>query len=230
MSRLAAVVGLTVERTILRRSSAFDRPASQWIATAGANAARAEALAQDLLSRGATALISIGIAGGLDPRCRPGLLVLASEVIEPGGARLATDEAWRRRLAGALTGLAVSVGPIAGADQMLTSVHQKADLHRRTSALAVDMESHGVARAAMRQSVPFLALRAVADPAGRGLPESAVAGLDAQGRTRPGAMAAALLARPSDIPALFEVAADAAIALARLWQAIGQAGRDLAPR
>jgi hopanoid-associated phosphorylase len=229
VSRLGAVVGLTVERQILRCSSAFDPPSGKWILVAGASASRAETLAQALLAQGATALISVGIAGGLDPALRPGVIIVATEIVEAGGAKLPADAAWRLRVATALKGLQVREAALAGADQMLTSVHQKADLHRRTLAAAVDMESHGVARAAARQSVPFLALRVVADPAGRGLPKSAAAGMDAAGRMRPLATAAALLTRPGDIGGLMRVAGDAATALARLGQAVARAGRDLAP-
>lgn len=229
MSRLGAVVGLTVEGAILRRSEAFEAPAARWIAVAGGSAARAESLAQSLLARGANALISVGIAGGLDPRWKPGLVIIGTEVIEPGGTALPTDTAWRDRLTAVLRDLPVLQAPLAGSDQMLTSVHQKADLHRRTMAAAVDMESHGVARAAARHSVPFLALRVIADPAGRGLPESAAAGMDADGRMRPLATLSALLARPGDIRDLIGIAGNAGTALARLWTAVGQAGRELAP-
>jgi hopanoid-associated phosphorylase len=229
MSRLAAVVGLTIERAILRRSKAFEPPAARWIAVAGASASRAETLAQALLAQGATALLSIGIAGGLDPALRPGLVILATEIVEPGGAKLPVDAAWRARVAAAIKSPQLREAAIAGADQMLAGVHQKTDLYRRTLAAAVDMESHGVARAAARQSVPFLALRAIADPAGRALPQSAAAGMDEDGRMQPLATAAALLAHPRDLRALIGVAGDAGTALVRLWQAVARAGRDLAP-
>ncbi len=228
MSRLGAVVGLSIERTILRwRSSAFDQPPESWIEVAGANAARAEALAQALLSRGANALISIGIAGGLDPDCRPGVVVVATAVTEPGGLSIPTHDDWRTRVAAALNTRDVRVAPIAGIDFMATSPHQKADLFRKTSAAAVDMESHGVARAAARQSVPFLALRVIADPASRALPASVAAGLGSDGAVQPLATAAAVLAHPGEIGALLSVTANTATALYNLWQAVRLAGPAL---
>jgi len=230
VSRLGAVVGLPIERTILRlQASAFDRPAQQWIEIAGASGARAEALAQTLLSRGATALISVGIAGGLDPRLRPGALVIASEVADPEGARIPTHNAWCERLSALLRTCNARVAPIAGVDYMASSPHQKADLYRKTSAAAVDMESHGVARAAARQAVPFLVLRAVADPADRGLPTSITAGLGANGTIQPLATVAALAARPQELPGLLSVAGNTIAALLSLWRAIRVAGNALGP-
>jgi len=230
LSRLGAVVGLPIERTVLRlQSPAFDKPPGHWIEVAGASGARAEACAQRLLSRGATALISVGIAGGLDPQCRSGALVLASEVVDPAGVRVPTDGEWCRRLSDALRALQVRVAPLAGTDNMASSPHQKADLYRKTGAAAVDMESHGVARAAIRQAVPFVVLRAVADPADRGLPASVTAGLGPDGAVRPFATAAALAAHPQELPGLLSVAGSTVAALLSLWRAIRAAGPALGP-
>ena len=229
MACLGAVVGMTIERAILRaRSPAFRRPADLWILTAGASAARAELLTETLISRGATAVMSFGIAGGLDPALRPGGLVLAREVISPEGLRLPADAAWRDRVATTIHGRPVHDGAIAGTDQMLISIEQKADLHRRTRAAAADMESHGVARAAVRRSIPFLVVRAVADPADRALPRSAVAGLDDTGAVRPAATLAAIISNPAEIAALLGVAATTWAALLALWHCVGDAGPALA--
>lgn len=227
---LGAVVGLAIERMILRaRSPAFQRPADLWILTAGASAARAERLADTLISRGATGLISFGIAGGIEPSIRPGAIVLAREVVLPDGRRVPTDDAWRERVSAATRALALRDDAIAGTDHMLASAEEKHDCHQRTQAAAADMESHGVARAAARRSVPFLVVRAVADPADRSLPRSAVAGLDAAGRVKPLATLAALVTEPAQIRTLVGVASDALTALTALWRFAGQAGQDLAP-
>jgi adenosylhomocysteine nucleosidase len=227
---LGAVVGLAIERTILRaRSPAFQRPADLWILSAGASPDRAETLADTLISRGATALLSFGIAGGLDPGVRPGTVVLAREVVLPDGTRLGADIAWADKVASAAGDMTPHRAPIAGADRMLTSADQKSKLRDRTGAVAADMESHGVARAAARRSVPFLVIRAVADPAERALPQSAVAGLDVAGTVRPLATLAAIAADPKQIAALFGVATDTLTALVALWRFAGQIGQGVAP-
>jgi adenosylhomocysteine nucleosidase len=230
VSRLGAVVGLPIERAILRaRSAAFDRPSGRWIANAGADARRAEALAHQLVDQGATALLSFGIAAGLDPTAEPGQIVLATEIVLPDGFRVPADRVWRSRLAAALSGLRYVEAPIAGTDRMLATVDQKSDLLRRTRAAAADMESHGVARAAARRLVPCLAIRAVADPASRGLPRSAMAGLAADGSLRPGAAAKGLIRAPGELSALLQLSVHFASALAALWRVAGKADGRLAP-
>ena len=59
----------------------------QRIAISGARTARAAEAARELLSAGAEALVSIGLAGGIDPRLGPGAVVVAERVI-----------AWRKSL------------------------------------------------------------------------------------------------------------------------------------
>ena len=79
---------------------------------------------------------------------------------------------------------------------------QKADLHRTTGALAVDMESHVVARAARRHRLPFAAARVVCDPAHRALPPAARIGMKPDGRMDLPAVLRSVLAEPGQLPAL----------------------------
>src|SRR4051812_35548265 len=117
MLRVGAVVGLPVEAAILRIRA---RPSisADFIATAGASAARAEASAEQLIARGATALISFGIAGGIDPDLRPGALVLASEVVAEDGTRWPTSAAWRNKIRAQIK---VREVPLAGNDRMIAT-------------------------------------------------------------------------------------------------------------
>ena len=99
----------------------------------------------------------------------------------------------------------------------------KALLFASFGALAVDMESGAVAEACVRAGKPFAVLRAIADPAGRGIPALAMRGLGPEGETRPLAVAAGLLRRPGDLPALIRLGRDSQAALA----ALGVAGSVL---
>ena len=56
-------------------------------------------------------------------------------------------------------------------DHAVATAEGKADLYRRSGAFLVDMESHIAARLAHARDVPFAALRVVADPAERTLPD-----------------------------------------------------------
>ena len=93
------VTGLAIEASVLRRSTAgHDPQIADRITCAGADAARARRLAEDLLAAGARALVSYGVAGGLDPALGPGDVVLPETVVVPGGKALDADAPWRLRL------------------------------------------------------------------------------------------------------------------------------------
>ena len=207
--RLGLVAGLKSEASALASASPWP------VAVAGGSAERAEAMARGLAAAGATALISVGIAGALIPGLQPGMLVVGDAVIGPDGLQMPVDAA----LVAAL-GLPANVrtvrGILAGSDTMVTSAAAKHELARRSGAIAVDMESHGVARAARALGLPFAVLRAIADPADRAVPPSAAVGMDAEGNTRPLAVMLALLKRPGDLPGLIALGRDAASATATL--------------
>jgi adenosylhomocysteine nucleosidase len=199
----AAVTGLIAEARLVRR-------AGLRAVSGGGNSARTAALVRELVETGVKGLVSFGIAGGLDPTLQPGMLVLPLGVRGEGGERWPVDAAWRARLDAGLSraGLAVAAGDVLGAAEAADSVARKATLFAGNGAIAVDLESHLVARAAAGAGLPFVVLRAVADPALRALPPAALVGLDADGRPAIGRVIAALARRPGQLPALLQVARD----------------------
>ena len=222
---LGIVVGLEAEARLLRGRAAEARWQVRCIGPAGP----AEAASLELIRSGARALVSFGLAGGLDPFLSPGTVILGRSVIQPGGVEIAADRAWserlRRRLVPALEPV---MGPVAGSDRVMASPLDKAALHRSTGGLAVDMETHGVARAAAAGGVPLLILRAVADCADQAVPEAALVGVSAAGRVRPAAVVRALLERPRQLGELVSVARQARAALDGLRRVVGLAGDDFA--
>jgi nucleoside phosphorylase len=78
---------------------------------------------------------------------------------------------------------------------MLSSPAEKADAFTRAGALAIDMESHHVARAASERSLPFIAVRAISDQASEALPAVMATFIDAEGQTKMSAVLAALIFR-----------------------------------
>ena len=189
---------------------------------AGASPQRAGAQARSLAGRGAAGLASFGVAGGLDPGLPAGTLVVATGIVAPGGTMLEVDREWADRIAAALPpGLRAVRAPVAGADAPVAAAAAKAALAASTGAAAVDMESHAVARAA--GGLPVVAIRAIADPAGRDLPASALA---LAGASRARALRE-LCRRPGDLPALAALALDYRRALAALRRAVAAAGPDL---
>jgi nucleoside phosphorylase len=92
---------------------------------------------------------------------------------------------------GAVAG--VRVGAILGLDRLLSSPAEKADALARRGALAIDMESHHVARAAGERNLPFIAVRAISDRADEVLPAIMATFVDAEGQPRMSAVLAALV-------------------------------------
>jgi adenosylhomocysteine nucleosidase len=223
MARVGAIVGLPIEATILRFRASSALAGRDWVEVARADAARAETLANGLIARGSDALLSFGIAGGTDPRLRPGALVLATEIVLSDGTRAPTDASWRRAILARAPRLALHEGPIGGSDRMVATLEDKQQWRTRGVA-AIDMESHGVARAALRHAVPLLAIRAIADPAGQALPPAATAGLAPDGTVKPLGVLSALVADPQQIVQLLQVSANVLTALIALWRVAAVSG------
>ena len=205
MIRLGVVTGVTAEAECLLRREAGG---AVEVVCAGGDAARAAVAAERLLARGATGLLSFGLAGGTDPALDPGAVVVADAVVVSDGRRWETERSWRYAMTNALRGLGPVTGVLAGSDRPLVTILAKRAFFSATGALAVDMESHAVARVAAENDVPFAALRVVVDPARRALPRSALAGLGAAGQIRAGAVLWRLVMRPWEAPGVAALALD----------------------
>jgi len=177
------------------------------------------------LMQGCAGVISVGVAGGLDPTLTPGTVIVASAV-RSGQTSYSTSPYWaaalRRALPNAVSGL------LAGSDTPVLTVADKTALHEAHGALAVDMESHIVARAAQAQGIPFAALRVVIDPADRAVPPLAFAGMAADGSTDVRAVMFGLLKAPHQLGGLLRLGRDASLAKAALAQARQAAGAAFA--
>jgi hopanoid-associated phosphorylase len=174
---------------------------------------------------GAAGILSFGIAGGLDPRLRPGAVILAGGIIT-SDKRWPVDAAWRARLAARLR--EALPGDLAGVDAPVLSPAGKAAL-AASGALAVDMESHVAARLAAARGLPFAALRVVCDPADRAIPPAAIAGMREDGGTDLGAILRALLSAPGQLPTMVRLPSEARAAFAALDRCRHSLGVELQP-
>jgi hopanoid-associated phosphorylase len=179
----------------------------------GGGAAALAASLQGALTRGAGAVMSFGIAGGLAEDLASGAWVIARSVVSPA-ARWPCDAAWVRNLAGRLPGALTA--DLAGVDEPITEPAAKRALQRATGAAAVDTESHIAAALAAAHGVPFAAFRVVADSARRMLPPAALVALAADGRIRGAAVLGSLARTPAQLPSLLRTAIDAGTALRAL--------------
>lgn len=181
---------------------------------AGASLERAYTGARHLIESGAGALVSFGISGGLAADLRPGTTILATTVVDTRGGRWDTSTPWREAAAAVLPDAVAGI--LVSTDAAAVTSAEKARLNRDHQALAVDMESAGVARAADEAECPFLAVRVIADPAERSLPSAALYGIDAEGRQRPFRVLSKLVLRPWELPSLIQLSNDSKTALEAL--------------
>ncbi|MDQ6850486.1 MAG: 4-hydroxy-3-methylbut-2-enyl diphosphate reductase [Actinomycetota bacterium] len=145
-SEYAALAGRVPGATVLRCGMGPDRVRA-WLP-------RLAELAPD-------AVVVAGVAGGLDPSLRPGDVLIASEVRDEHGRTVLRGAA---PLAGELRrmGMRVRTGPMVSCDHIVGGADARERL-AATGALAVDMESAAVVRAAL--GVPTAVLRVIVDTA-----------------------------------------------------------------
>ncbi|OGB92435.1 MAG: hypothetical protein A3H39_17885 [candidate division NC10 bacterium RIFCSPLOWO2_02_FULL_66_22] len=131
---------------------------------------------------------SLGFSGGLAETLCPGDLVCPAVVLQDDGRTgqsfgvAPAQAAVRAALAAA--GIRTHDGPLLTVDDPLRTPEVKRAAHRRTGAVAVDMEAAGVAEAACELGIPWLAIKAVVDAAGEALPEFLAGCTTAQGELR----------------------------------------------
>jgi adenosylhomocysteine nucleosidase len=202
------VCGLKREAAILagprRTTLCGDAP------TLGARLAEADGLGPSLV-------VSWGLCGGLDPKLRPGDLILGREVVLADGA-IRTDEAVTASLAQRLVGAGsrIVVERLAAAHAPVLTAVAKAELRHATGAAGVDMESLIAGQYALEQRIPFAILRAVADPAERDLPPLVLKALRPDGGIKPQAVIRELIRDPGQLASLRALAADSGAAFRAL--------------
>ena len=185
------VAALALECASLRRQSPREE---RWLVVqSGPGTARAAAAANRAVDAGVDLLVSWGLAGGLADSVAPGTVVAPRRVLAEGQTPLAVDSAWHSRFAARARALTMDSGDLLSVAEPLESPAAKRDAARAANAVAVDMESAGIAAVAARARVPFVALRVVVDGVDDALPPGAERWIDEQGRRRASAVLRAVV-------------------------------------
>lgn len=186
-------------RTVILCPLAIERKAAARVAEdralvvqCGPGAVAAAAAARLALRRVADRIIVFGVAGGL-LECEPCPLV--TRVVDGEGNDWATPNV-----------TAEAGVTVLGVDAPIWSVADKRAAHERTGATLVDCESHAVARECAQVGAWWRVVRGVSDPADRALPRQTSRWVTADGNTRAWRAAVDLVARPSLIPRVRELA------------------------
>jgi hopanoid-associated phosphorylase len=216
------VTGSWVEARCLRRWDVR-------VACSGGSAARARSEAALLVAEGAAALVSFGLAGGLTPELRPGDLLLPESVRSPGTHSWSVDPIWRQRVHDRLIagGLEARGGVLMGSEHIVATTADKRALFEASGGHGVDMESHEVAAVASSSGLPFLVIRALADPYDQVIPQVAREALRPDGRVRLRATLGGLIREPREVMALLRLARQSARGLLCLRRAAASAGSRL---
>lgn len=182
-------------------------------------------------------VISSGFAGGLVDDVARGDFVVASEVVDAAGARLAVDvPKGLAELAAAnpppdAKTARVRVGRFVTVDEIAAAPAAKRQLAQAHAAIAVDMESLAVAEVCARLGTAFLSIRIVSDAVADALPAE-VTNLVKQKSLagQLGAVAGALFKRPSSIKDIYKLKEDALLASDRLAKFLETVAARVVPR
>jgi hopanoid-associated phosphorylase len=206
---VVAVTGLTFEARIA---------AGPGVVTVcgGGHMERLEAGLAETITRGCRGIVSFGIAGGLAKHLEPGACIIARSIVTPA-ARFESHLEWTSHL---LQNIPGSIhADIAGVNAPVCTPADKLALGRATNSVAVDMESLLCATMAKAHSLPFAAVRVVADPSHRALPPAAQINLLPGGKPDMPAVMRSVMGRPQQIRALVLVGLDTRTARSALMRA-----------
>lgn len=160
-------------------------------------------------------LVSFGIAGGLAPGLTAGTVIVSGDVVSEEG-HWSVDAQYRDRLSEFARIIGAIQGPVFGASSIVATQSEKRRAWAATGALAVDLESEIVARAALTLGIPFLVLRTIADTARRNLPPASLIPLAGDGTPDRARVFANVLRRPSQLAGIIGLAHETGMALSAL--------------
>ena len=179
------------------------------IGISGANPEQAEAQAVEMCNQRVAGLVSWGISAGLSPTMKTGDICIATRVSVETGEVVESKAPDAGRL-------------LFGSNQIVFDASVKTALHGQTGAVALDMETHRVARVAAAHDIPWIAIRAISDSADIALPRIVADVVDASGRPRVWLVLSRMLRRPHELPALLRAKRDSD----RAHEALGSSGRQ----
>jgi adenosylhomocysteine nucleosidase len=213
LSRLGIVSALAAEARHLcqgapRPGAITELPGGALLIVSGMGGPAAAAAARMLVKAGANALLSFGLAGGLDPGLVAGTVCLPAEVVSREGVAVPTTRLWREALRLALASRClVTGGKLLTSPVAIDSVEQKALVFRETGACLVDMESLSVGQVAGEHRLAFMAVRVIVDTARDALPPVVSRAAGQSGQVPLLRLIAELSLHPQELPAMLRLGA-----------------------
>ncbi|MCK9396172.1 MAG: phosphorylase [Methylobacter sp.] len=176
------------------------------LAYSGAGADNARAASEALIAQGATKLISWGCAAALCETLKPGDLVLTDTLIDTELTEISIHPEWHGHAQNLLSAhLQIHTGSLVESKGIVATGTDKKHLHAHTGAVALDMESAAIAKVARKNNLPFLAIRAIADPADMDLPKAVNHALNDEGEIILSKLLLFIVLHPSELPELIKL-------------------------
>jgi adenosylhomocysteine nucleosidase len=227
--RLGIVTALKEEQRAIRKALSKTAEEQARIVRGGVGAASAARAAAQLLEgpRPVNMLCSSGFCGGLSDGIQVGDVIVAGNVIAPEapGSRMAAHPRSLDLIRHALSNANIRfhVGALAGSRTAVTRRADKRSLGLACGALAVDMESAAVARAAAQANIGLVVMRVISDSVLDELPAEVGGFLNEAGNVRVINVAKFALGGPRNIKTLWRLKSrtDQAVAsLEAAWRAV----------
>ena len=175
------------------------------------------------------AVISFGLAGGLDPALGIGDLVVATRIVRGTDAGTPCDRQVSDHLVGRLATASISLkqGVMLATDAQIITTREKRIVAAASGAIVVDTESHHAGDFAARHGLRFATLRAVCDRFSHDLPPLSINAIGADGRLDVRTIGRELVSRPGQLLLLPRTAIATARALLVLRRVRGLLGPGL---
>jgi adenosylhomocysteine nucleosidase len=94
---------------------------------------------------------------------------------------------------------------LAESNTIVATAQNKKQLHSKTNAIAVDMETIAIAKIAKLNNLPFIAIRTIADPVDMDLPKAINHALNSEGDIVLAKLLLFIAQHPAEIPGLIKL-------------------------
>ena len=176
------------------------------VAYSGTGPDNAKNAAEQLISKGSKQLVSWGCAAALDASLKPGDLALPKTLLTESQQKLPIEPKWHQHAVRTLSPhFKLLTGCLMESRHIVSSGRKKAVLHHATRCQTVDMESAAIAKVAEHAKIPFLAIRAIADPADMSLPEAITHALNEEGEIEMKKLLGFLATHPYELGGLIKL-------------------------
>jgi nucleoside phosphorylase len=142
----------------------------------------------------------------LSPELKAGDLTLATRLIDIHQIEITISSTWHEFVKNLLSkSLVVHMGTLLESAEIVALSSDKKQLYTATNAIVLDMESVAIAKVAEQNKLPFLAIRAIADPVTMDLPKAVTHFMDNESKINLPRLLKYLLFHPAELPELIKL-------------------------